>query len=368
MSVVILHVAETLKGGIASYLDEVLPFQVATFGHDNVALLIPEDQAGEIKHGLGVKVVTFPPSGSRFRHVLQMMRSLQENLPTLQPALLHAHSSFAGAATRLFARRRGFPARVIYCAHGWAFDRDAGRLSKAFYRWLESRLAHWCSSIVCISRHDYDSARAANLPAEKLVLIPNAIGPLTTSTKTPDWPAGCKRFLFVGRLDRQKGADIFIESMRRIRAPAFAYLAGAPVVSNADDMVLPDNVVATGWLDRNLIQAYIASADVVVIPSRWEGFGLVTLEAMRAGKPVIASRTGGLVELVEDGVTGKLIQPGCVNSLVEAMEQACHEDWSEKGKAGRQRFLMTYTSDRLNNSLLETYKHVLARTGHLALC
>lgn len=361
MSRVVLHVAETLKGGIASYLDELIPHQVATYGSHNIVLLVPEDQISEISKSNGVTILTFPGRGGRGMHIISIILALLRYIPHLNPNLIHVHSTFAGLATRLFSALFSLPCKIIYCAHGWAFDRDISSSNKWILRSIEVFLSRWCSLIICISRHDFHSAIAAKIPPEKLICISNAISQRFEIGDAPIWPVDCKRFIFVGRLDRQKGADLFIESLKQLKEPAFAYLVGAKVIDSFDLKGLPDNVKATGWLSRAQIQAYLASADVVVVPSRWEGFGLVALEAMRAGKPVIASRTGGLMELVEDRVTGMLIPPNSLLCLLEALRTACRENWSTWGSAGRQRFLNHYTSDRLNASLDDTYKNLFSQ-------
>lgn len=175
-----------------------------------------------------------------------------------------------------------------------------------------------------------------------------------------EWPAGKRRFLFVGRLDRQKGVDVLLKAMRLLPDDAFAYVvAGGQVVSAEKSFNTPDNVVVTGWVSREQVQAYIQSAEVIVIPSRWEGFGLVALEAMRSSRPVIASKVGGLKDLVIDGCTGWLVEPGSPTALAAAMSSAMTADLIPMGKTARNLFIDSYTSPRLNQDLIVLYRSLL---------
>ncbi|MFX6269921.1 glycosyltransferase, partial [Acinetobacter baumannii] len=85
-------------------------------------------------------------------------------------------------------------------------------------------------------------------------------------------------------------------------------------------------------------------ADVIVVPSRWEGFGLIAVEAMRAGLAVIASRVGGLAEVVEEGVTGFLVEPDKPEEIVNILRTVTREQLHEMGNAGREHFLNEFTS------------------------
>ena len=107
------------------------------------------------------------------------------------------------------------------------------------------------------------------------------------------------------------------------------------------------------------------SADVVVVPSVYgESFGIVALEAMASGRPVVASRVGGLSEVVVDGETGILVQPGSPRSIAEAL-LALHQDRSLARKLGlnaRRIVVERYSWKRLLSKLLETYERLSA--GH----
>jgi len=103
---------------------------------------------------------------------------------------------------------------------------------------------------------------------------------------------------------------------------------------------------------------------VVVVPSRWEGFGLVALEAMRSGCAVLATRVGGLPEVVDEGVTGALFAPDDSDALVHLLVSLTETRLAEMGAAGRRRFEALFHVDRVVNELDAVYREVLARQAH----
>jgi glycosyltransferase involved in cell wall biosynthesis len=353
----VLHVAETLRGGTASYLDEVVPTQVDAA---SVHLLVPASQAGELRACRGLDVRGYDDATARVRRVPRLAAAYLRLHAALQPDLVHVHGTYAGVAVRLAHRAALHRSRLVYCAHGWAFDREVPRWQRNAAAGVERMLAHAADAIVCISDHDRRSALGRGLPARRLVTLRNAIGAVPDAPASDvAWPDGRRRVLFVGRFDRQKGVDVLLEAMRTLDRRAFAWLAGSPVVAAQAIGALPGNVGIAGWLDRAALQAYYASADVVVVPSRWEGFGLVALEAMRARRAVVASAVGGLPELVEDGASGLLVEPGCARSLARAILAPDADRLREMGERGHARWREAFTLPRLGDELLGLYARLL---------
>ncbi len=193
------------------------------------------------------------------------------------PSVVHLHSTYAGLALRPLLKWMGFRAGsprppVIYCAHGWSFDRQSSIVSRQLAMTLERLLAPLCDVIVCISLHEMRIAGEAGIPAEKLIHIANGVPreapPM--AEKAIDWPANAQRVLFVGRFDRQKGVDVLLDALSRLQVSAAAYLVGDSVLGDGHELSLPPNVRKTGWLSPSELAAYYASADVLVVPSRWK--------------------------------------------------------------------------------------------------
>ena len=367
----IVHAAENIKGGVGTYLRDLLVAQRASFGDGVVIAVVPETQAGILDSPAGVEIVTFDNRGPRWLSTLRLALRMREVMERAGASVVHLHSTFAGLALRPLLRWMGSDEGdrpvVVYCAHGWSFDRETSAISKRVAIWLERALAPLCDAIVCISWHDTWLARKVGVAPDKLVHISNGVPreapQALPGTPGPQWPEGRRRVLFVGRFDRQKGVDLFVEAMAELGDSVFAYLAGDSVLGDGNELRLPENARRTGWLNAAQLTAYYETAEVLVAPSRWEGFGLIAAEAMRAGLPVIASRVGGLAEIVEHGVTGLLIEPDNRQALVSAMRALELRSPKAMGEAGRQRFLRHYTLDRAHAQLSALYQNLLAQVS-----
>lgn len=125
----------------------------------------------------------------------------------------------------------------------------------------------------------------------------------------------------VGRLDPQKGFDTLIEALARIEGVTVVIVGDGPerasLESRARELGVHDRLVITGWRDD--ARSLLAGFDVFALPSRYEGFPLVVLEAMQAGVPVVATDVGSVSEAVADGETGLLVTPGDAAELVRAL-------------------------------------------------
>jgi len=396
----VVHAAENIKGGVGTYLRDLVVAQRAAFGDGAVVAVVPRSQSDILESPAGVEVITFDDHGPRWRSTLRLasrmravmaqlnaansvsemparlggapLRSLGAHAPppasgVVSPLVVHLHSTFAGLALRPLLRWAPGPHDhapvVVYCAHGWSFDRETSAASRRLAMTLERALAPLCDVVVCISEHEMRIARQARIAPRVMAHIANGIPcnpPVAAARSQPDWPADKRRLLFVGRFDRQKGVDILLEALRELRDSTFAYLVGSAVLNDGAALKLPDNVRTTGWLSAADLTAYYETADVLVAPSRWEGFGLTAVEAMRAGLPVIASRVGGLAEVVEHDVTGLLVEPNSSAALVSAIRSIGTESLKSMGEAGRHRFVERFTLDRMHSQLTALYQRLSA--------
>jgi glycosyltransferase involved in cell wall biosynthesis len=373
----VLHAAENIKGGVGTYLRDLLVMQRAHYGNGVVVAVVPETQAEILKAPEGVEIVTFDNRGPRWLSTLRLARTMREWVERTDPDVIHLHSTFAGLALRPLLRwmrmRGAVQAPVIYCAHGWSFDRDTSFLSRRLAAWLERTLAPLCDAIVCISAHELRLANEAGISGDSVVQITNGVPRDAPTPAAPgpavEWPAGKRRVLFVGRFDRQKGVDVLLDAMSRMQVSSFGWLVGERVLGDGEELKFPPNVRSTGWLSAAEISAYYESAEVLVVPSRWEGFGLIAVEGMRAGLPVIATRAGGLPEIVENGVTGLLIEPGRPDAIADAVRSLSDETRARMGKAGRARFEAQFTLDRVHQQLTALYQRLLDahRSGFAAV-
>lgn len=353
----VLHVAETVRGGIATYLNELHPHQRASYGRGNVHYVVPSDHRDDLVGFEDGELTLFRREGRNFPGLFRMAFATMREINRRRPDVIHIHSTFAGLVIRpvLLLKRDG--PRVVYCPHGWAFSRETSQLSHQVTKWVERVFAKIADRIVCISGDEFKEAVRAGISARRLVLVHNGISrnrpPLDATSAI--WPSQKTKVLFIGRLDRQKGYDLLIEAARRLEELIDVRIIGASVIGKDEIPDVPRNVSLLGWMDRNQIEAHLEKADLVVIPSRWEAFGLVALEAMRAAKPIVAFRIGALPEIVEDGATGMLCEPVSVAPLVDALRQAATLDLPAAGQRGYARFRQLYDIEMTHRTLNRVY-------------
>jgi glycosyltransferase involved in cell wall biosynthesis len=368
----VLHVAETVRGGIATYLNELHPHQRASFGRGNVSYVVPSDHRDDLVNIEDDAVTTFPREGRNALGLFAMLSATMRAVRQQRPDIIHLHSSFAGLVVRpalWLAHRRS---RIVYCPHGWAFGRETGRLSLAVTEFTELLLSKLTHRIVCISESERVDAIRVGIAAKRLALVHNGISKQRPGHDTSAAPSRAEKIkvLFIGRLDRQKGYDLLIEAARALGDALDVRLIGASVIGKFRSSDLPANVSLLGWMDRHQIEAELDQADIVAIPSRWEAFGLVAIEAMRAAKPIIAFRIGALPEIVEDGVTGVLCDEVSAEKLIEGFRRAAQLDLSAMGRAGHQRFIRLYDIEQTHRTLSQVYSEVLRndenKAGHEA--
>jgi glycosyltransferase involved in cell wall biosynthesis len=204
--------------------------------------------------------------------------------------LVHAHwlpSGFAAAAT-------GRP----YVLQAWGTDVELARRAPAFFRPVVER----ARLVICPSQTTADDA--GRLGGRHVRVIPGGVD-IPDAVAQPEEPP---HVLYVGRLSAEKGVEELVDAT-----------AGLPRVVVGDGPLryrVPDSI---GFVPPRELGPYYERAAVVVCPSRREGYGVVAREAMARGRAVVASAVGGLVDIVEDGVTGLLVPPGDAAALRSAV-------------------------------------------------
>src|SRR5579883_831318 len=181
----------------------------------------------------------------------------------------------------------------------------------------------------------------------------------------PELPPGSIRLLFVGRLEPRKGIDVLLDAASRLlarfpsthldivgndRLPAptgrtYRELFEADPASAA----IRDRVHFRGEVSEEVLRGFYRACDIFVAPSRFESFGLILLEAMMFAKPVVCCRAGGMPEVVIDGETGLLAEPGDAASLLRCLERLVEDSGLRRrfGEAGRRRYEERFTPERM---------------------
>jgi len=195
------------------------------------------------------------------------------------------------------------------------------------------RLEPWglarAAAVITLTRRLAGLLVAEGLPAERLHVIPSGVVPaLFTGPASDPFPHLPRpRVTFVGRLHPEKGLGVLLRAAGALRTPgAHVLIVGdGPQRAALERAVarrgLADRVSLVGAVPHDEVPAVLAHADVVVLPSLSEELGSVLLEVMQAGRPVVASRVGGIPEAAVDGVTGLLVPPGDPAALAGAVDR-----------------------------------------------
>jgi len=357
----VLHVSEILPGGISSYLSEILPPQVAFYGSSNVALLAPHEQQEYVAYRGDFQFIGYHRTGRDVPSLLRLAHALRGALGDYRPDILHLHSSLAGAIGRVVARSSGFAGKVIYCAHGWAIDPNRRSRAAVLLRLAELGLYWSTDVIVNISPHEADFLPGHWRNGSRVRLIQSGIADdVGAPLRAPGDPRGTRRWrlLFAGRTDYQKGFDLLVPEMAELGDAAQLVVAGDHMEGSERGTGPLPNIAVRGWLPRDQIKVEMSEADFVVMPSRWEGMPLVALEAMRAGRPVIASNRGPFPHILEHKRTGLLIDIDRPGFLRRALDGLTPADALRMGAAAREAFANRFTSARMNQGLASLYREL----------
>lgn len=322
------------RGGAETLLVQVLPHLRDHGQEPRVLALKGWGPVGDDLEAAGIPVTALGGRGkSDPRPVWRLLRSLRER----PPARLHAHLTRAVLAAGWAGRGTGVPLVTHFHSLAGRRPRWQDRLEGAVSRRAAARVA--VSAAVAADR-----AHLFNTPENLFQVIPNGICTERLAA-IPDVKEQAGRGLvagFLGRLQvEDKGLDLLLLALARLGAASAIRLeiAGGPrekieiLEARAAELGLSNRVQFLGEVAD--AAAVLARWDLLVLPSRREGFGLVLVEAMAAGRPVVASRAGGIPEVVEDGVTGLLVPTEDVPALAAALDSLAARP-GERARMGRQ--------------------------------
>jgi glycosyltransferase involved in cell wall biosynthesis len=295
--------------------------------------------------------------------VVELVRLMRR----LRPEIVHASSSKAGVLGRLAAGLAGVPIRV-FTVHGWAFTAYRGILGH-LYRRAEQAVRPLTTATICVSEGERAAGIAAGTcdPRRSLV-IHTGIDVASRPLARPD--VGAAQIVSVGRLQTPKDPLLFLRALALVRGPFSASLVGdgpdrAAVERELERLGLGGRVRLQGTRDD--VPELLASSHVFVLSSQSEALPVSVLEAMAAGLPVVATRVGGVPELVVDGETGLLVPAGDSPGLAAALQRMVDDPAlrARLGAAGRARVEKHFRLDMFLEAHLDLYRRALA--GRLPL-
>ena len=360
----VLHVAQPVVGGVARCVADLVADQAGR-GWD-VAVACPEEgELAEEIRAAGAAHLPWTAWREPGLHSLGETRTLARILSARRPELVHLHSSKAGLAGRL-ALRGSLP--TLFQPNGWSFEAVDGLKGRAAARW-ERFATRWSDLIVCVSEVEQQRGEHRGLRASWRV-VPNGVDLDDLAEASPGERAAARQELgledrptvvCIGRLSRQKGQDVLIDAWPSVAARlpgAQLVLVGDGPEESALRERAVDGIRFAGW--RSDVGSWLAAADVVTLPSRWEGMSIVMLEAMARGRSVVATDVAGAREALGDA--GAVVPVGDARSLGDALVKRLLDPKlaESEGHAARRRAVAAHSVETVTATVASLYGEVLS--------
>lgn len=352
----VLHVITGMGLGGA----EKVVYQLASHAGSQGGIVWLKGPLAKWQDALDQAGVTLLPLELRgWRDLPRAVSLLRQRVRQFQPEVVHGHLIHAQLLTRWAVRHmRSIP--LVTTEH------NIYTSSQRVPRWLVRLNAFTCQqdrTVVAVSEAVRRSLKAEGFRAKEIRVIYNGIEP--PKVVPPYTVVTPPVITLVGRLNRQKGVDIFLDALRLL-PECRGWLVGVGNESECKKVeghLQRDNLQSRVRWDQTGLEGVRAmtEASVVVVPSRWEGLGIVALEAMSLGRPVIASRVDGLCEVIQDSVTGLLVAPESPEALAQAVRKILSDpaQAAEMGRAGRRRVEERFTLAKMLASHQQLYEELV---------
>lgn len=347
----VLHVCETARGGVGTCIGLFAEFDPTEITSKVVA---PVQHASHI--GDQMDVVTFDRPKRGLAATFNMVRTAHRVAREFDPDIILCHSAFSLAAVAWFKIAMN-GRQIIFCPHGLSICRYEENSPKyKIVRAIEGRAVGLADVNVQVS--EYERQLAENLGYKgRHIAIENAVRDVVPGAEDDRFGDPDKtHLLFVGRLDRQKGFDILVEAMRRAnRSDIVLHVVGESVNNDSDFGALPDNIIMHGWVDAHDLDSWYKSADALIVPSRWEAFGLVVAEAYRNGTPALVSDRCALPDNVTEGETGQIF-PLDASAMAEMLRDLDKMALQGMATASRRTYDERFTIDRYRAEFMALFQ------------
>jgi len=322
-----------------------------------------------------------PPSDVPKDELLQYMPAFAEHLCarwSQEPVdLVHAHFWMSGLASVDAARPLGVPVLQTFHALGTVKKRNQGArdTSPPLRIPLERRLTRTVDHVISTCSDEVAELQAMGMPRSRASIIPCGVDPDAFRPLDVDRPADAPpRLLVIGRLVERKGVGNVIEALEKLPGVQLSVAGGPPrdqleadpevgrLREVASRLGVADRVEFLGAVGRADVPALMGGSDVVVAVPWYEPFGIVPVEAMACGRPVVGSAVGGLLDTVVPGVTGELVAPRRPDLLANVLRELLADPARRNryGRAGRRRALQTYQWREVVAATEEVYDSVLS--------
>jgi glycosyltransferase involved in cell wall biosynthesis len=335
---------------------------------------------------LGVRILPLAELGreiSPLRDVVAAWK-LAQLLREERPHILHTHTAKAGTIGRLAAllAGRARPPIVVHTFHGHVLSGYFDPVRTGAFRLLERALAHVATALVAVSPEVRDElVRFGVAPASKFVVIRLGIELEKRVHAEPGLREESRRQLgvtpdrffvgWVGRMTGVKRVDDVLLGIARLRElgvdAVLGLIGDGPdrdgIERRAHELGIIRHCLFLGYQEE--VAPFYAAFDAVVLPSANEGTPVSVIESLAAGRPVVATRVGGVPDVVEEGVDGFLVETGDIEGFARQLAVLARDPRlrARMGEAGRERILARYAVDRLIDDVDQLYRSLLQSKG-----
>ena len=332
----IVHIAQS-AGGVAEYLYMFLK-NLKNNDYENILIISQdyEEQLDRFKpYTTNIYIVPMIRE-VKLKEDLKSVVKIRKLLKQIKPDIVYLHSSKAGAIGRI-ALAFNFKTKILYNAHGWYFNAQISNKKKKIFALIEKMLAIKTDKIINISKNEYESALRNKIASpKKMCMIENGIDFTKFENSDKYREETRKRYNIndneivigvVGRLTEQKDPMTSIKAFKLVQEQnknvKFMFIGSGEmendVLEYARQNNMEDKIIITGWVQN--VEKYIPALDIAILPSKWEGFGLVIIEYMACNKPIIASKVGGIMNIIKNEDNGILIEKENEESLKKEIEK-----------------------------------------------
>ncbi len=326
----VLHIAQPTEGGVARVVTDLVRAQTAA-GTRTALLCPPAGPLSAAARAAGAHVLDWVAGREPGANLGWEAAYVARAVRAVRPDVVHLHSAKAGLAGRLALRGR---VPTVFQPHAWSFEAAEGTARRLAVRW-ERFGTRWADRVLCVSEAERERGLRAGIAAPWAVIRNGidlerfaAAGEVerrqarAALAAVHGVPQRAPLVVCVGRLCRQKGQDLLLAAWRRVaeRVPGarLVLVGDGPERARLTAAADPRQVLFAGHTEDPL--PWYTAADLVVLPSRWEGMALAPLEAMAVGRAVLLSDVGGARESLAPGQAAECLVPaGDVAALGRAL-------------------------------------------------
>jgi glycosyltransferase involved in cell wall biosynthesis len=325
-------------GGAQRYVHDLATHLPATHYEVKVTYGSGTELAAKL-HQAGLATVAIPALGRDINLGAdwRVFWSLRQLFKQEKPAVVHLNSAKIGGLGALAARLTGVP-KIIFTAHGWAFHEPRPWWQRKLISWLSWLTIILCHEVIVISRSEYDAVALWPGVKKKITQIYNGVEETKILPRTEareqlaaklkiNLSADTILLGTIAELHPNKGLGYAVAAMEQLRLPQPQ--AKLIIIGGGEDKAKLERDLLTRGLSQQILLTgplvnaaqYLAAFDVFCLPSLKEGLPYVLLEAGLAGLPVVATKVGGVPEIIIDQHTGLVVPPGNSAALAQALNE-----------------------------------------------